>query len=109
MADYMAADMSGMAHGAFQTDELSRITKDILTHAKTANRMANDACGYGDDTADQLRKTLIPAADACEELLTNLSVAFQQTADQTLGTQKSLANAEDLNLAETNRMKHRMR
>ncbi|MFI7101404.1 hypothetical protein ACIBK8_18765 [Streptomyces sp. NPDC050161] len=109
MADYMAADLGGMAHGAFQTDELSRITGDILTQAKAANRLTGAACGYGDDTADQLRKTLVPAADACEELLTNLSIAFQQTAEQTLGTQKSLVNAEDLNLAEANRMKHRMR
>ncbi|MFI2259627.1 hypothetical protein OHU45_03545 [Streptomyces tubercidicus] len=109
MADYMAADLSGMAHGAGQTDELSRITGGILTQAKEASRLSDAACGYGDDTADQLRKTLVPAADACEELLTNLSVAFQQTAEQTLGTQKSLANAEDLNLAETQRMKHRMR
>lgn len=109
MADYMAADLSGMANGAGKTDELSRLTTEISAQVKAAADLLGPACGSGDETADQLRTSLVPAAQACEELLTNLSIAFQQTAEQTLGTQRSLTNAEDLNLAETNRMKQRMR
>lgn len=71
--------------------------------------MVNEACGSGDETSEQLRKTFLPAVDACHELLANLAVAFQQAAEDTLGTRTSFANAEDANIDASHRLKQRMR
>ncbi|MGW1835228.1 hypothetical protein [Streptomyces sp. BBFR2] len=108
MAENLAADLSGINHGASQTDELSAIAREIFAQALTVSRLADEACGHGDETSEQLRKTILPATDACSELLKNLATAFEDTAERTLGTQKSFANAEDLNASLTHHLKQRM-
>ncbi|MFF9479065.1 hypothetical protein [Streptomyces sp. NPDC014733] len=108
MAENLAADLSGINHGASQTDELSAIVMEISKQTQTVSLLVNEACGSGDETSDQLRKTLLPGADAFHGLLGNLAKAFQQTAEDTFGTQKSFANAEEANIEASHHLKQRM-
>ncbi|MFD9814937.1 hypothetical protein [Streptomyces sp. NPDC059080] len=108
MAENLAADLSGIGQGASQTDDLSAIVREISKQTQTVSLMVNEACGSGDETADQLRKTFLPAVDACHELLGNLAVAFQQAAEDTFGTQKSFTDAEAANVDATHHLKQRM-
>ncbi|MEU3711320.1 hypothetical protein [Streptomyces catenulae] len=108
MAENLAADLSGINHGASQTDELSAIVMEISQQTQTVSLLANEACGSGDETSDQLRKTLLPGAEAFHGLLGNLAKAFQQTAEDTLGTQKSFADTEQANIDVSHHLKQRM-